>query len=165
MGADRFNTDKLKWSLVDFKSLEDMVRVLEFGAKKYDTDNWKKGLPTKEIVESMLRHIYAYLDGEDLDPESGLPHIGHIQCNALFLSYMSKNKPEFDNRGSKTIPYEYEIFNDGNKVIDILKWKVIDGKYKPVHRRTCFKKETPENFLTPEYLSKREREQNLKKDC
>ena len=41
--ADRFNAGKLQWSMVDFKSLEDMVRVLEFGAKKYSRDNWKKG--------------------------------------------------------------------------------------------------------------------------
>jgi hypothetical protein len=103
MAADRFNTGKLKWSLVDFESLEDMVRVLEFGAEKYSVDNWKKGLPTKEIVESMLRHTFAYLNGEDLDPESGLPHLGHIQCNAMYLSYMGKHKPEFDNRKEQNL--------------------------------------------------------------
>ena len=39
----RYNTGKIQWSLVDFDSLEPMVRVLEFGAKKYDAHNWKKG--------------------------------------------------------------------------------------------------------------------------
>ena len=92
MKADRHNTGKLKWSLVEFSSLEDMVRVLEFGAEKYSPDNWKKGLDQKEIVESMLRHIFAYMRGEKMDPESGLPHVGHIQCNAMFLAYMD-NKP------------------------------------------------------------------------
>lgn len=96
--ALRFNEEKLKWSLVDFDSLEDMVRVLEFGAKKYAENNWKKGLKTTEVVESMMRHMTAYLRGEDLDPESGLSHIGHIQCNAMFLSYMNRFKPNFDTR-------------------------------------------------------------------
>ena len=96
--ADRFNDGKPEWALVDFKSLEPMVAVLEFGAKKYSRDNWKKGLFTQKICESMLRHVFAYLSGEDNDPESGLSHIGHMQCNALFLAYMAREKKEFDNR-------------------------------------------------------------------
>jgi hypothetical protein len=96
--ALRYNSGKLQWSLVDFDALEDMVKVLEFGAKKYSEDNWKKGLKTNEIAESMMRHLFAYLRGEDIDPESGLPHTGHIMCNAMFLSYMQKFAPKFDSR-------------------------------------------------------------------
>lgn len=96
--ADRYNAGKLRWSLVDFPSLEDMVKVLEFGANKYSDNNWKKGLKTTEIIESMMRHMVAYLNGENIDPESNLPHTGHIMCNAMFLAYMTRFKPEFDNR-------------------------------------------------------------------
>lgn len=94
----RYNDGKLKWSLVDFDALEDMVKVLEFGAQKYSANNWKKGLNTDEIAESMMRHLFAYLQGEDIDPESGLPHTGHIMCNAMFLSYMHKFVPKSDTR-------------------------------------------------------------------
>jgi hypothetical protein len=96
--ATRHNEGKLKWSLVDFKSLEPMVRVLEFGAEKYEIDNWKKGLKVTEICESLLRHIHSFLEGENNDSESGLPHLGHIQVNAMFLSYMINDKPEMDDR-------------------------------------------------------------------
>ena len=96
--AIRHNKGKLQWSLVDFEALEDLVRVLEFGAEKYKRDNWKKGLPVREICESMLRHTFAFLRGEDIDNENGLPHTGHILCNAMFLSHMAKRK-EFDDRG------------------------------------------------------------------
>ena len=96
--ADRFNDGKPRWSLVDFDSLEPMVKVLEYGCKKYDANNWKKGLKTTEIIESMMRHMQAYLRGEDIDPESKLPHTGHIMCNAMFLSYMNKYMPDFDSR-------------------------------------------------------------------
>ncbi len=83
----RFNKGKLKWSYVDFRSLEPMVRVLEFGVTKYKPMNWKIGLDKDEIMESLLRHAFAILSGEDIDPESGLPHIGHLQCNAMFYAY------------------------------------------------------------------------------
>jgi len=99
--GDRFNEGKRKWSLVPFKALEPMVNVLEYGAIKYAPYNWIKGLPYTEIVESLLRHTYAFLEGEDIDPESGLSHIGHMQCNTLFLSWMIQNRPDLDNRYKK----------------------------------------------------------------
>ena len=95
--ALRYNEGKLRWSLVDFKSLEDMVKVLEMGAIKYSEDNWKKGLPTKEILDSTMRHLVSLMNGEFNDKESSLPHIGHLQANLMFLSYMMREKPEFNN--------------------------------------------------------------------
>lgn len=89
--ALRFNKGKLKWSYVHFRSLEPMVKVLEFGARKYAPDNWKKGLKRDEVLESMQRHIAALMDGEEIDQESGESHIGHIQCNAMFYNYLFQN--------------------------------------------------------------------------
>lgn len=94
----RFNTGKLKWSLVSWKALAPMVRVLMFGAEKYDDHNWKKGLKYTEVCESLQRHLNAFIDGEDDDPESKLSHVGHILCNAMFLSYMFLFKKDCDDR-------------------------------------------------------------------
>lgn len=96
--GDRFNSGKMQWSLVDFKALEPMVQVLMYGAQKYSPDNWKKGLPINEVIDSLMRHLVAFKDGEDNDSESGLLHTGHILCNAMFLSYMLTNRPDLDNR-------------------------------------------------------------------
>ena len=95
--ALRYNQGNGECSSVDFKSLEPMVRVLEYGGKKYARNNWRKGMPATQIIESMLRHTYKLLEGELVDPESGIEHIGHIQCNALFLSYVLSEKPEFND--------------------------------------------------------------------
>lgn len=100
-GARRFNTGKVQWTLIDFKSLEPMVRALEFGAQKYSKDEWKKGFETTTIVDSALRHIFAYLSGEDNDTDSKVQHIGHAMANLMFLQYMMDNKPELDNRVKK----------------------------------------------------------------
>ncbi len=101
----RHNDGKRQWSLVDFDAFEPMVEVLEFGAKKYAPDNWKLGgdaLSYRRVTESMLRHIFAFMRGEDIDKESGISHIGHIQCNAMFLGHYSRHKTEQDDRSSKT---------------------------------------------------------------
>jgi len=96
--GDRSNEGKLKWSLVSWKALAPMVKVLMFGATKYSAWNWTKGLKYTEICESLLRHTHAFLEGKDDDPESKLEHVGHILCNAMFLSYMFLFKKDMDDR-------------------------------------------------------------------
>lgn len=90
--AARFNDGKPKWGLVHYESMEPMIRVLEFGALKYAPKNWQKLMDTTEILESMQRHLAALMDGELVDKESGLSHMGHIQANAMFYNYHIKNK-------------------------------------------------------------------------
>ncbi len=101
MGKEAIKDDsgKVDWTLVPFEALEDMVKVLEFGAKKYDRWNWTTGGGFKwtRILGSLLRHIFAFMRGEDTDPESGLSHISHAQCNLLFLAYYIRNKNKYNN--------------------------------------------------------------------
>lgn len=61
-------------------------------------DNWKLPMDLRKILESMQRHIAAIMDGEELDLESGLSHMGHIQCNALFYNF-HKDYQNFDIEG------------------------------------------------------------------
>jgi len=90
----RYNTGKRKWGLVHYKSLEPMIEVLEFGSKKYAPKNWMLGLDKTEILESLQRHLAKLFDGEEIDQESGLHHIGHIMCNAMFYSYYKDKEKE-----------------------------------------------------------------------
>ena len=91
--ALRYNEGKAKWGLVHYQSLIPMIKVLEFGAKKYEEWNWMKPMNKREILVSMQRHLAALFDGEEIDPESGISHMGHIQCNALFYNYQ-KNRED-----------------------------------------------------------------------
>lgn len=101
--ASRYNDGKAQLSMIleARNALNGMAGVLTFGAKKYDRGNWHKGLPHADICDSMLRHISAYLAGEDNDPESGLPHVDHILTNALFLAEGYRTHPELDNRSGE----------------------------------------------------------------
>ena len=55
-----------------------IARVLRSGAAKYGLWNWRDTpIETMTYVHSTMRHLVAYADGEDIDPESGLPHLAH----------------------------------------------------------------------------------------
>lgn len=97
--AVRFDQDKTDWSLLPMDALEEVVKVLEFGAVKYDRNNWRRGEGFKysRVVNSLLRHTYAWMRGEDLDPESGYSHLAHMGCNVLFLLYYNRYKERFKN--------------------------------------------------------------------
>ena len=86
--ADRHNDGKPEMSYVlqGPKGLAGLAHVLEFGGRKYARGNWLKGFPDTSLIDSMMRHLAAYISGEVLDPESGLPHIDHIHANAKFLA-------------------------------------------------------------------------------
>lgn len=89
MAAKRYNKDKVQMSLLPLDCLEQVARVLEHGAAKYDRDNWKKGQPKEQIIDSLLRHLTRIQQGEERDQESGELHSAHVACNALFLIWES----------------------------------------------------------------------------
>jgi hypothetical protein len=89
-GGIKFDLNKLDWTLLPWKEVEDVVKILDLGAKKYAKDNWKK-LDTDTYKKALARHMASYLGGELNDKESGLSHCAHIACNALFLMWHEKN--------------------------------------------------------------------------
>lgn len=78
---------KLKPTLVPVDLIKAVAEVRMYGNAKYPdggTDNWKQVEPQR-YKDALYRHWLAYLDGEVVDMESGLPHLWHIACNVAFL--------------------------------------------------------------------------------
>lgn len=75
-----------------------VVRVLEFGAKKYAKGNWAKGMPWSVCYTCAMSHLTKALAGEENDEESGLPHLAHALCNIVFLIGYRDLYPEGDDR-------------------------------------------------------------------
>lgn len=80
------DSKKIRYLLLPSKALQEVVRVLEFGASRYGVDNWKhvRNGHTR-YLNAMLRHVWAYVGGEENDPDSGLHHLAHAVCCGLFL--------------------------------------------------------------------------------
>lgn len=94
----KYDQGKARWSLLDFKTLEDVVEVLELGATKYGARNFKHVEPIR-YVDAAMRHWFSYLAGEELDPESGKSHLHHVICCVMFLDYFRREGVKIVNHG------------------------------------------------------------------
>ena len=89
---------KLRYDLLPVKAIREVVKVLTFGANKYGDRNWEKGLAWSRPYAALHRHMSSFWEGEDLDSESGIPHIAHAICSLLFLMEYTFTRLEFDDR-------------------------------------------------------------------
>lgn len=110
MSGIKYDTGKTQLELLPVEALEEVAKVLTFGAQKYDEENWRGGFKYKRIVGSTLRHIYAWVKGENKDPETGLSHLSHAACNLLFLITFEQTDTGEDDRYIYGQPKQMELF-------------------------------------------------------
>lgn len=84
----KYDYGKPRMDLLPFDALYEVAKVLSFGTEKYSENSWKK-VEAKRYEAAMLRHLAQYKAGELLDKESGLTHLSHLACNALFILALS----------------------------------------------------------------------------
>lgn len=88
----KHDQDKPRYDLLPPAAIEEMVKVLTFGAKKYAPDNWRTVPDAKSrYTAALLRHTFAMLRGERRDPETGLHHSAHIMCCASFIAELDSS--------------------------------------------------------------------------
>jgi hypothetical protein len=88
---------KLELSLVNPELVKAVAEVRMYGTEKYgDSENWRKVEP-KRYVDALYRHLLAYIEGNEVDEESGLSHLAHMACNISFLlnkEYLKEHESE-----------------------------------------------------------------------
>ena len=88
---------KLELSLVNPELVKAVAEVRMYGTEKYgDSENWRKVEP-KRYVDALYRHLLAYIEGNEVDEESGLSHLAHMACNLSFLldkEYLKEHESE-----------------------------------------------------------------------
>ena len=99
--------DKIRTDLYPVASFLGACRVLTHGAKKYAARNWEKGILYGRVYGALLRHLFAWWGGEDVDPESGEHHLDHAGCCIAFLQHYAKHPGSyaaFDDRPKQAVP-------------------------------------------------------------
>lgn len=93
----KFDQDKPRMDLLDPHAMDQLAKVLTFGAQKYAAHNWRKGLHKSRLIGAALRHLFAYLKGENTDPETGLSHAAHAMCCCMFILGL-EHREDLDDR-------------------------------------------------------------------
>lgn len=101
-GSLRYNKGKPELSQLPPEFLIELAALMTECSKKYKKWNYALGQPYTMAYDSMMRHILAFMSGDDKDRESGFSHLTHIAANALIMwctqNYHVKNVPELDDR-------------------------------------------------------------------
>lgn len=121
----RLNEGKPRYDLLHPVATKGIVDVLTFGSQKYAERNWELGMDWSKVLASLKRHLAKIESGEDYDPETGLLHIDHVQCNAHFLSAYYKIYPQGDDR-----PHSYLVQNKIGLDIDEVLADFVGGMMK-----------------------------------
>jgi len=95
---DLHGASKALERLWETHGIESTCAQFDFGAKKYKAWNWAKGMKWSVPLACIKRHLWALLNGEDIDPESGVSHWGAIGCNLVMLAHFATFYPEGDDR-------------------------------------------------------------------
>lgn len=87
-GGVKFDTDKPRFDLIPPEALEELAKVLTFGANKYADRNWEKGMDWGRVFGAAMRHLWSWWKGDDLDKETGYSHLSHgLACIAFLIAY------------------------------------------------------------------------------
>lgn len=111
-GGLRYNKGKVRTDLLCPIALMAVADVLEKGSRKYAEWNWAKGMKWSIPIGCMLRHLFKFMMGQELDRDencagcqkndclnhTGLPHVDLIACNAMFLQRYYRNNKDLDDR-------------------------------------------------------------------
>lgn len=116
-GGIKYDDRKLRVDLIPPEAIEALARIYTYGTDgkpaspeypgkptPYAERNWEKGMNWGRVFGALQRHIWAFWRGEDIDPESGFPHVEHALWNAAALVTYQLRKAGTDDRTRKIDP-------------------------------------------------------------
>lgn len=97
--SSKLPLSKIQWKAI--ASDQGVMGIYKFAQKKYGNIlSWRnRSEGSKErYLDAMIRHLFVILNGEDIDPESGLHHGAAMAWNALtYLEFVIEDMEKKDN--------------------------------------------------------------------
>lgn len=94
---------KIRYELIDPKFLNGLAAKLSWAIKnKYPANNWQKVKHgRRRYYGALVRHLEAWRQGEQVDPETGLWHLDAATCCLMFIHF-------YDSAGVVEEPFPCE---------------------------------------------------------
>ncbi len=102
MKAKTYDLGKAPLANLPPAGIRSVAMVQACGHKKYKNfNNFRKGMEVSRNLSCAMRHIVAFMDGEDRDSESGESHLGHAACRLFFVLQNIEDQTVIDDRYKK----------------------------------------------------------------
>lgn len=114
---------KTDYSVIPWPVIGLLAQAMEEGAGKYGRFNYRQDpIEARTYIAAICRHLFGdpangtlgWVNGEDIDPDSGLPHLVKVMACCLLVEDSRKQGTLIDNRlqtESKTPPAERDDAN------------------------------------------------------
>lgn len=96
-GASK-GTKEERFDLIPVPALTYLARLYGKGAEKYAAHNWRLGYDWSKSYAAAQRHMNSFWAGEDIDPETQVPHVINAAFHMFALATYITEHPEFDDR-------------------------------------------------------------------
>lgn len=104
MSGIKHDQGKPDYSLIPPEALDYLAQLYTFGARKYAPRNWEQGIAFSRLFAALMRHAWAWKRGQDLDPETRLPHMASVAFCAFAIMTLTHRKMRvFDDRSLEKI--------------------------------------------------------------
>ena len=95
---DKFGDSKPSLALMPESGLVAAAGAFELGARKYGAFNWQEhDVSAMVYCNAIMRHLQAWKEDEDIAPDSGVSHLGHIiACASILLDAQANHNFDDD---------------------------------------------------------------------
>lgn len=141
--AARFDKGKVRHDLIPPWPLDELAKVYTYGTNKYDEDNYLKGMKWRKVIGPLLRHLWKWIRGKQIDEESGCHHLAMVVWQCFTLMLYEKHSVGMDNR----CPYLLDLMDEDERNRRIEMWKKLakEGKLKEYNGLDMEKKHGKKN--------------------
>lgn len=116
----KYDEHKPRWDLLPYDALQEIAKVMTYGAIKYEPRNWEKGMSWSRVFASMQRHLSAWFHGNDVDYESKMSHLAHAACGIMYLLAFECRENGIDDR-PKLSKHSQSLMEDNSKIVEYVK--------------------------------------------
>lgn len=89
-----------RYDLIPVGPLRELALHYGRGARKYGENQWRKGYEYSKSIAALQRHLEAFKGGEDIDEETGSPHMAAVAWHVFALLEFAETFPRHDDRWS-----------------------------------------------------------------
>lgn len=94
----KYDKKKVRMDLVPYDAVNEIAKVLTFGAEKYSERNWENGMNWSRAFGALQRHLTIWYQGQDRDKETSLSHLASAGCCLFFLIAWELRQIGIDDR-------------------------------------------------------------------